>query len=183
AAWQDSGSFDIAIAGTYNVYIRQSDLVVDAGDRQPCLFTFENVVISKSNFNVTVSITDPTCSTDKGAFSINVGDVRGWYAYVLKDNKGAVVDKKDGSEDNYHKFADLNPGTYTIEVTTEDGCTFAEKYTITAPVALTITAEVTQNVTCIEGNIQVQSEGGLTPHTYAIWSYEPAVGATAPPIS
>ncbi|WP_417363194.1 T9SS type B sorting domain-containing protein [Galbibacter sp.] len=185
ATWQDVGSFEIENPGTYNVYIRQADLDVEAGDRQPCLFKFENKVITKSNFNVTVTTTNPTCNTDKGSFSINVGDVRGWYTYVLKNGTGTadIVDKQEAVDDNHHEFNDLNPGTYTVEVTTEDGCTFSHDYTIIPPAPLTITAEVSQNVTCKEGNIQVQSEGGLTPHTYAIWSYEPAVGATAPAIS
>src|SRR5690606_31800179 len=155
----------------------------EAGDRQPCLFKFENVVITKSNFNVTVEITEPTCSTDKGSFSISVGDVRGWYTYVLKNNTGDIIDKQDAVDDNYYEFINQSPGTYTIEVTTKDGCTFSEKYTIAEPVELTIDAKVSQNVTCKEGNIQVHSEGGKTPHRYAIWTYEPAVGATAPAIS
>src|SRR5690606_8336649 len=178
--WQDANSFVIETAGTYNVYIRQSDLDLETGDRQPCLFTFENVVISKSNFNVTVETTNPFCNSSKGSFNINAVDARAWYTYVLKDDFGAVVDEEEATDDDNHVFGNLNPGTYTIEVTTEDGCTFSEKYTISPPVPLTITANVSQNVTCKEGNIQVLSEGGTTPHTYAIWSYEPAVGATAP---
>src|SRR5690606_33329939 len=141
ATWQDSGSFDIETPGTYTVYIRQADLELEAGDRQPCLFKFENVVITKSNFNVTVEITEPICSTDKGSFSISVGDVRGWYTYVLKNSTGDIIDKQDAVDDNYYEFINQSPGTYTIEVTTKDGCTFSEKYTIAEPVELTIDAK------------------------------------------
>src|SRR5690606_36308906 len=151
ASWQDASSFVIENAGTYDVYIRQADLDVEAGDRQPCLFKFENKVITKSNFNVTVETTNPFCNSDKGSFNINVVDARAWYTYVIKDDSGTVVDKEEATDDDNHVFGDLNPGTYTVEVTTEDGCTFSHDYTIIPPAPLTITAEVSQNVTCKEG--------------------------------
>src|SRR5690606_39387233 len=98
ATWQDANSFVIETAGTYNVYIRQSDLDLETGDRQPCLFTFENVVISKSNFNVTVETTNPFCNSSKGSFNINAVDARAWYTYVLKDDFGRSEERRVGKE-------------------------------------------------------------------------------------
>lgn len=171
ATWQDTASFDIETAGTYNVYIRQANIDLEDGDREPCLFTFEDVVIAKRNFTVNVSTSNPSCSNTKGSFSVNANDARASYTYVLKDDAGAIVDEEIESDDDHHEFKDLDSGSYTIEVTTEDGCVFAEPYSITPPESLELVAEVSQNVSCREGNILLHSTGGSTPHSYAIWSY------------
>jgi|GEM_PF-1753908 len=171
ATWQDETSFEVEIAGTYNVYIRQANIDLEDGDREPCLFKFENVVITKREFAVDVTVNNPTCSNAKGSFDINVSGARAWYTYVIKDEAGAVVDDENQSDDNFHQFAELDPGTYSIEVTTEDGCTFSEPYTIIAPENMELNAVVSQNVSCREGNILLNATGGKTPYNYAIWSY------------
>lgn len=182
ATWQTDPSFEVTSSGTYNVYIRQANIDLEDGDREPCLFQFDNVVVAQRNFAVSVTQNDPTCN-NKGSFDINVSGARAWYTYTLKDDSGSVVQTENQAEDNYHLFENLDSGIYSIEVTTMDGCNFKETYTLASYEKLDIVAEVSQNVTCKEGNIQVHSSGGKTPHTYAIWSYVPANGATAPAIN
>src|SRR5690606_19956999 len=48
--WQDESNFSIDTPGIYGVYIRQSDVVTGEGDREPCLFRGEDVVIDDLTF-------------------------------------------------------------------------------------------------------------------------------------
>ncbi|MDG3584172.1 T9SS type B sorting domain-containing protein [Galbibacter pacificus] len=183
AAWQNDPSFEVETAGTYNVYIRQVNIDIEDGDREPCLFKFENVVIANRNFSVDVTTNNPNCKDSKGSFVVNVDDARAWYTYVLRDDTGSVVDQEDTSDDNHHEFEGVDPGNYTIEVTTVDGCNFDEPYTIEEAEELILHADVTANINCDDGLVTLSVEGGSPTYSYAIWSYSPSGTATAPAIS
>jgi gliding motility-associated-like protein len=72
------------------------------------------------------------------------------------------------TEDN----PNLGPGTYTITVTDNIGCTAGNTYTITEPSALTSTVSFTFNPRCNAGNdgiVNINVNGGVQPYTY-LWS-------------
>ena len=88
------------------------------------------------------------------------------------------MDTHGPTSDNNYTFVNLNDGVYDVSVTTDDGCDYTEQVTINDLTDLELTARVSQHITCKEGNILMESTGGKTPHTYAIWSYVDDNGVT-----
>ena len=67
---------------------------------------------------------------------------------------------------------DLSAGTYTVNVTDNNGCTASASTTVTQPTALIVTAYVSSNITCHGDNNGIASSfvnGGVSPYTY-LWS-------------
>ncbi len=61
---------------------------------------------------------------------------------------------------------------------TDDGCLLTDQVEILDSSDLELTARVSQNITCKEGNILMNSDGGRTPHTYAIYEFVDEAGVT-----
>ncbi len=62
----------------------------------------------------------------------------------------------------------LGVGTYTIEITSNDGCTDTETISITEPAVLTLTAVATDAL-CFgvcDGSVQATASGGTAPYAY-----------------
>ncbi|MDG1571509.1 T9SS type B sorting domain-containing protein [Robiginitalea sp. M366] len=163
-------SFDIATNGAYTVAMRQVG-VVDG-----CEFFVENIGILSRDFQVTMTPTAADCS-GLGSLAISVLDVEPQYYYEISQG-GTPVDTFGPSADNNYTFAGLNPGVYDVEVSTDDGCLHTQQITIEDNSDLELTARISQHITCKEGNILMESTGGKTPHTYAIWSYVDDDGVT-----
>ena len=70
--------------------------------------------------------------------------------------------------ENSYLFENLNPGTYTATVETENGCLYTEDVTIVEPPLLTVTAAVTIPLTCTDGEITIYPEGGTPPYFFFI---------------
>ncbi|TRZ46049.1 T9SS type B sorting domain-containing protein [Robertkochia solimangrovi] len=183
ASWQTSNVFDIAAEGVYTVFIRQTGIDFSSSDREPCLFSVPNIAIVNRDFTVDVDVTNPYCPTDMGSISISINDVDPQYSYELRDGDGNLVDTYGPDNDNNYTFTDVPTGDYVVSITTTDGCTYSEEVTIQSSSTLSLTARVSQHIVCDQGNIQMDSNGGKTPHTYAIWSYVPDSDATMPAIS
>ncbi|MBT8183985.1 MAG: hypothetical protein KJN76_04030, partial [Eudoraea sp.] len=156
-------SFTINSNGAYSVEMRQVG-VVDG-----CVFRLENIGILTRDFQVDVVTTDTTCS-GLGEIAISILNVEPQYYYEISQG-GTTVDTFGPSTDNNYTFQNLNPGVYDILATTDDGCNYTEQVTIVDNSDLYLDARVSQHITCKEGNILMDSGGGKTPHTYAIWSY------------
>ena len=92
------------------------------------------------------------------------------YSYQLSQGS-TIVSTFGPSTTNYHVFSNLNPGTYTVTATTTDGCTNTQQITIADLSNLSLNAVVSQNISCTQGNIQVNPSGGQPPYNYAIYSY------------
>lgn len=163
-------SFDISTNGAYRVEMRQQG--VSGG----CVFVLDNIGILQRNFQVDVVPRDTDC-TGLGEISISVLDVEPQYYYEISQG-GTTMDTFGPSNDNNYTFANLNDGVYDILVTTDDGCNYTEQVTINDFSDLDLQANISQHITCREGNIQMNSSGGQTPHTYAIWSFIDEFGAT-----
>ncbi|MEC7769964.1 MAG: T9SS type B sorting domain-containing protein [Bacteroidota bacterium] len=161
--YQSSPSFDIDTNGAYMVEMRQ------AGVTDGCVFVLDNIGILRRDFQVDVVPQDTDCN-GLGEIAISVLNVEAQYYYEVSQG-GTVVDTHGPTNDNNYTFANLNDGVYDVSVTTDDGCDYTEQVTINDLTDLELTARVSQHITCKEGNILMESTGGKTPHTYAIWSY------------
>ncbi|MEX0315552.1 MAG: hypothetical protein AB3N18_15350, partial [Allomuricauda sp.] len=163
-------SFDITTNGAYTVEMRQQ------GVTDGCVFILDNIGILTRDFQVDVVPSDTDCN-GLGEIAISVLNVEPQYYYEISQG-GTIVDTFGPSTDNNYTFQNLNDGVYDVEVTTDDGCLYNEQVTINDLTDLDLNARVSQHITCREGNIQMESTGGQTPHTYAIWSYVNESGTT-----
>ncbi|NAS11008.1 T9SS type B sorting domain-containing protein [Poritiphilus flavus] len=163
-------SFNITTNGAYRVEMRQQG-VVDG-----CVFFLDNIGILDRDFQVDVTTRDTDCS-GLGEISISVLNVEPQYTYEISQG-GTTVDTHGPVSDNNYTFQNLNPGTYDILVTTDDGCNHTEQVTINDLSDLDLQATISQHISCREGNIQMNSTGGQTPHVYAIWQYVDEGGIT-----
>ncbi len=169
-AYAANSSFDIASNGIFRVEMRQ------VGVTDGCVFVLDNIGIQERNFQTTITTRNTDCN-GLGEISISMLDVEPQYYYEISQG-GTIVDTFGPSADNNYTFENLNPGTYDVEARTDDGCIHTEQVVIADDSDLDLTASISQHITCREGNIQMNSTGGQTPHTYAIWSFVDEAGVT-----
>lgn len=160
--YQSSNVFSVNTAGTYTVYIRQVDVPTN-----PCIFTVLDVLIRDRDFTATPTILQPLCHGDKGSIQLAANDVDPQYSFALHSG-GTLVNSVGPIVENTYIFENLNPGTYTVSVETENGCTFSEVVEIIEPPLLTVTAAVTVPLTCNDGEITVYPQGGTPPYFYFV---------------
>ncbi|WP_250437317.1 T9SS type B sorting domain-containing protein [Hanstruepera flava] len=160
--YQASNVFSVTTPGTYTVYIRQVGVSTN-----PCVFTVPDVQIRERDFTVSTIITQPLCHGDLGSIHVAANDVDPQYFFALYIGATLVNSVGPIMENNY-TFANLNPGTYTAIIETEDGCYHSEDITIIEPPLLTVTAAVTIPLTCDDGQITIYPEGGTPPYFYFI---------------
>ena len=160
--YQSSNVFTVTTAGTYTVFIRQIDVPTN-----PCVFTVPDVQIRERDFTVSTTILQPLCFGDKGSIQLAANDVDPQYSFSLF-NGGTLVNSVGPIMENTYIFENLNPGTYTATVETENGCFYSEDVEIIEPPLLTVTAAVTIPLTCTEGEITIYPEGGTAPYFYFI---------------
>lgn len=156
--WQTGNTFSIPTAGTYTVYITQS------GVTGGCVFTIPNIGIRARNFTVSYTLTQPLCTGDKGSINIAANDGEPQYTFTISPgniSSGLIVA-------NNYVFNNLNPGNYTYQVTTQDGCNVTGNFTINTPPVITVTAALTRPLTCTAGEITVYPVGGLPPYNYIV---------------
>lgn len=168
--YSSNPSFDIADNGAYMVEMRQQ------GVTDGCIFVLDNIGILDRDFQVDVVPQDTDCN-GLGEIAISVLNVEAQYYYEISQG-GTVVDTYGPSNDNNYTFENLSDGVYDIAVSTDDGCAYTEQVTINDLTDLELNARISQHITCREGNIQMESSGGQTPHVYAIWSYVDESGVT-----
>ena len=160
--YQSSNVFTITTPGTYTVYIRQIGVPTN-----PCVFTVPDVQIRDRDFTVTSTVTQPLCFDDKGSIQLAANNVDPQYTFTLEEG-GAIVNTVGPIIENTYSFDNLNPGTYTVTVETENGCLYSEDITIVEPPLLTVTAALTAPLTCTDGEITVYPEGGTPPYFYFV---------------
>ncbi|MEM5566179.1 T9SS type B sorting domain-containing protein [Psychroserpens sp. AS72] len=160
--FQPSNVFSIATAGTYTVYVRQIGVPTN-----PCVFTVLDVLIRDRDFTVSTTILQPLCHGDKGSIQLAANDVDPQYSYTLSEG-GTLVNSVGPILENTYIFENLNAGTYTATVETENGCFYSEEIIIIEPSLLTVTAAITVPLTCDEGEITVYPVGGTPPYFYFV---------------
>src|SRR5690606_19059711 len=89
--WQESPYFDIDTAGIYGVYIRQKDVQIGVGDREPCLFRGEDQVIQDLTFGFTAIPSAPLCFDGKGSIAVSINGALPHYSFKLLDSDKNVI--------------------------------------------------------------------------------------------
>ena len=160
--FQSSPIFSVDTAGFYTIYVRQDGVVSN-----PCVFTVPDIQIRDREFTGSSIITQPFCHGDKGTIYLAANDADPQYSFSLSQG-ATLVNSVGPTVDNTHTFQNLNPGTYTATITSENGCTYTDNITITEPPILTVTAAITSPLTCSDGEITIYPVGGTPPYYYYI---------------
>lgn len=177
--FQPSNVFSISTAGLYTVYIRQIGV-----DTNPCIFTVPDILIRQRDFTVSTIVTQPLCNGDKGSIKIAANDIRPQYYFSIYQGTTSINSVGPISDSEY-EFPNLNAGTYTIRVWSEDGCDYSEDITLINPPLITATSALTKPLTCEDGEITVYPQGGTPPYTYFIngtddFQYSPQIIVSNP---
>lgn len=158
--YQNNPVFSISTAGVYTVIVTQ------IGVTDGCVFELPNIGIQQNNFQVNLIPQNTNCN-GFGSIRVQANGAQPQYQFSITSpisaTSGWVVD-------NDYTFSGLNPGTYTVTVVTEDGCSFTGTVTILDQNNLAVVATVTQNIGCNSGIITVVANGGNPPYSYAIGS-------------
>lgn len=145
-------------AGNYSV------LVTDANG---CIATASTTVAQgPANANVNATIVDVQCyGGNNGSATLAVNGGQGPYTYLWSNNTTTS------------SLTGMQAGTYSVTVTTANGCISTLTVTITQPAsALTAVSSVVGNVSCFGGNngvSTVNASGGTGPYSYS-WNSAPA---------
>jgi gliding motility-associated-like protein len=160
--YQPSNVFSITSPNNYAVYIRQIGVTPN-----PCIFSVPDVQIRERDFTVSTVVTQPLCNGEQGSVILAANDVRPQYFYSIYSGATLVNSVGPIIESDY-TFDNLNPGVYTVNVSTEDGCVFIEDIEIINPPLLTATSVLTQPLTCTDGEITIYPVGGTPPYYYFV---------------
>uniref|UniRef100_UPI001F58CDB8 beta strand repeat-containing protein n=1 Tax=Aestuariivivens insulae TaxID=1621988 RepID=UPI001F58CDB8 len=160
--YQASNTFTINTPGYYTVYIQQT-----VADSFPCTFQTPSIYVRQHDANLTTVVTQPDCNGDKGSIQLQVNDALPQYYYSLSQG-GTLINSVGPIMNSDYTFSNLNPGTYTYNVSTDDGCVFTGDIDIIDPPVITVTAALTQPLTCTDGEITIYPVGGTPPYNYFI---------------
>ncbi|WP_435661759.1 beta strand repeat-containing protein, partial [Mariniflexile fucanivorans] len=160
--YQTSNIFTINTQNTYTVYIKQVGVTTN-----PCIFSVPDIQIRQRNFTVSTVVTPPLCHDGKGSVKLAANDVRPQYSYSIY-NGATLVNSVGPIDDSDYTFLNLNPGTYSTRVETEDGCLYTGTVTIANPPLLAATSAITKPLTCTDGEITVYPTGGTAPYFYFV---------------
>lgn len=179
--FQDGKTFVINAPGSYTVYIRQKGIDPSS---LPCVFTVPDISIQKRDLTVDTILTQPICYGDKGTIKLVANNVQPQYYFSISNSSGIENSVGPILQSDY-TFSNLNSGTYTVNVSTEDGCTYTNNVTINQPTLLTATAALTKPLTCTDGAITVYPSGGTPPYYYFVnsttdFQYSPQITVTSP---
>jgi large repetitive protein len=150
-------------AGTYTVSVK---------DNNGCTGSATAIITQPSTLGATANTTaDVTCNgNDNGSASSSVTGGTAPYTYAWTGGAGSNA-----------TATGLTAGTYTLNVTDNNGCASSATAIITEPTLLSTTANTTANVSCNGGDNGTASSsttGGTMPYTYA-WSSGAGSNATA----
>ncbi|GAA4270139.1 T9SS type B sorting domain-containing protein [Hyunsoonleella aestuarii] len=160
--FQSSNTFIVNAPGYYEVYIRQVGVTTN-----PCIFQTPEVLVRERDFTVTTNVIQPNCNGETGSISLAVNDALPQYYYSIYEG-GTLVNTVAPITASDYTFSSLNAGLYTVNVTTDDGCTYTEDITIVEPPLLTVAAGLTTPLTCADGEITIYPVGGTPPYNYYI---------------
>ena len=160
--FQSSNVFTITTPNIYTAYIRQVGVTPN-----PCIFTVPDIQIRERDFTVSTVITQPYCNGELGSVNLAANDVRPQYSFSISQGS-TLINSVGPIADSSYEFENLNPGVYTVNISTEDGCTFTGDIEIINPPLLTATSALTRPLTCTNGEITVYPVGGTPPYFYFV---------------
>ncbi|HRX30599.1 MAG TPA: gliding motility-associated C-terminal domain-containing protein [Tenuifilaceae bacterium] len=155
-AWQSSGTFAGLTANTY---------LIEAMDSKGCMVGDNATIVEPTAISIdNVTTVDPTCST-LGSIKVEASGGTGTLTYTL--NPSAVSNTTG-------EFTGVGAGTYTVDVTDENGCgpISTAPIVINSPSLISIDNVNVTNVTGCYGNtngeIEIIASGGTPPLAYSI---------------
>ncbi|WP_433765035.1 T9SS type B sorting domain-containing protein [Flavobacterium ginsenosidimutans] len=172
SAYQTSNVFPITSPNSYTVHIRQVGVTTN-----PCIFTVPSILIRTRELNISTSVTQPTCSTDKGSIKVGAENIEPQYYYYIYNSGGTLVNSFGPSQNSDYTFANLSSGVYSVRVTNgpvgstpAPACDKTVQVTVNpVPAGLNVTAALTVPLTaCSNGKIVVTPTGGTAPYYYFI---------------
>ncbi|MEZ5039327.1 MAG: SdrD B-like domain-containing protein [Saprospiraceae bacterium] len=139
-------------AGTYNVTVT---------DDNGCTATAGVSLTDTPLPTLTLSAVDASiCTETDGAVNLTVNGSTGPYFYDW-DNDGEAAPDFD-TED----LSNVGPGTYTVTVTDQNGCTVTGMVTVGLTTAVALVLDITDPTTCDEtGSVDMTITGGTGPFT------------------
>ncbi|MFN5223469.1 MAG: beta strand repeat-containing protein, partial [Bacteroidota bacterium] len=149
---QGSSVFNLMPSGNYNILITDAN-----GCTQTITATINNSAAPVIQSNNSTNI---TCN----------GQANGSISVVSTGGTGTLTYSLNGSTSQSNGiFNGLGPGTYTIIVSDNNGCTVSSQSTITQPALLTSTSTSILS-TCgnNNGSITLTVQGGTSPYTYSL---------------
>jgi len=151
-AFQSSGSFTNLAAGSYSITVR--DVNGCTGTQSQSLTAPGAPTLSITN------VTQPGCGQNNGAFTAQASGGRTPYEYALNN----------GAYQSAGRFGNLAAGSYTITVRDANGCTATTTANLQSAASPSASVSNLRQPTCAgnDGQIQVQSQGGLAPYTYSL---------------
>ncbi len=160
--YQTSNTFSVTTPGIYTAYVRQIGV-----SPNPCIFVVPDLIVRERNFNVSTRVLQPLCHDDFGRIIVAANDVRPQYFFSIY--QGATLINSVGPiANNNYLFNNLSAGTYTINVSTEDGCVDSRDIDIVAPPELDGSLAITEPLTCTNGQITISAQGGTSPYFYFV---------------
>ncbi|WP_430428628.1 T9SS type B sorting domain-containing protein [Maribacter litoralis] len=177
-----SFDFESGEAGSYRVEYTPTDTNGDPIENA-CVYSTDAIAIREREVTYDVSTTPETC-LNLGTVTLQITDADPPYAFEIRLDDGSngglgtLVDSQNGHADNNYPFTDVSAGDYIAYISTDDGCSFSESFTILDENNLELTASVTQHITCEDGIISMNASGGEPDYTFAIWSYVDDNGTT-----
>lgn len=135
---------------------------IDVVDDEGCTASFEAVVAAPAEVTLSATASDILCFGDNnGAIVAAAAGGVGGFTYTLNGS----------TESNDGEFADLEPGSYTIDVVDANGCAASSTADIAEPDALTIDGSATEETFAgaANGTATVTVDGGTPPYEYD-WS-------------
>ncbi|MCC6727700.1 MAG: SprB repeat-containing protein, partial [Saprospiraceae bacterium] len=172
-AWANTSGTNLGNTQTIN-NLAAGAYTVTVTNPQGCTATATATVTQPLTLNVTITGSNLVCGNDNnGSLTANVTYGTAPYTFVWTNASGANVG-------NTQSLNNLPAGTYTVSVSSSQGCVGTATKTITGSPAMNVNLAV-QHVNCngaSTGNITATIAGGTTPFSYA-WN----TGASSATIS
>ncbi|AEA44877.1 PKD domain-containing protein [Fluviicola taffensis] len=152
-AFQASNVFTGLCNGTYAVTIRDANnctVIINQNITQPAVLNLTQASISPAN-----------CGANSGSVTVTPSGGTAPYTYTIDG----------GASQASPTFSGLTPGTHTVEVTDNRGCTRNLIITIVATNAPVASILSQTNVSCfggVNGSVIIGLAGGSSPFTYSI---------------
>lgn len=140
-------------AGTYIFLVTDEN-----GCQERCTLTFTDV--DCSGLQLTLTAQDISCfNANDGSISSQVTGAMGIITYAWNTN------------DNTSAIDNLLPGSYSLTIRDEAGCTRTESIRINSPDPLNVDCSATQGISradATDGQVTIQVSGGTAPYTLVI---------------
>ncbi|MFM8951060.1 MAG: beta strand repeat-containing protein, partial [Bacteroidota bacterium] len=149
---QGSSVFNLMPSGSYNILITDAN-----GCTQMIAASINNSAAPVIQSNISTNI---TCN----------GQANGSISVVSTGGTGALnYSLNGGAPQSNGIYNGLGPGTYTVIVSDNNGCTVSSQSTITQPTLLTTTSSTILS-TCgnNNGSITLTAQGGTSPYIYSL---------------